>query len=77
MSYTENISIKSVQIHKGIDASIRESLHTCVVVGMSINMIDPNGICSQSIHKLCILLTLGTVRQRIVLRKLISNPYKL
>lgn len=39
------------KIHENIDTSSSKSSHAAVVVCRGINMVDPNAVCAEGLHK--------------------------
>jgi len=68
-----DLSVKSIHIHKEVDASIGESVHAVAMISSSVNMVDANGVGSQSLHQRRVESALRSVEKGIIGSQLISN----
>lgn len=71
-----DLSVKSVEINKQVDASICQSFHAAVMIGLGIDMVDANGVGSQLRHEFNVASALLRVDERIIRNELIRDTCK-
>jgi hypothetical protein len=63
--YLVDLSVKCVEVDKGIDAGCCKGLHTSIVILRGVYMVYTNSICAQCLHERDIEVALVSIGQRI------------
>jgi len=68
-----NLSSESVEVDEKVNSSVGESLHTVLVIGSGVHVVNTDSVSTQSLHQRCIQLALVVVDERILGNKLVSD----
>lgn len=74
-SYLLDLSVEGVQVHKQVDARIRERRHAALVVGLGVHVVHTDRVGTQLGHASDVALALVGVDERILGSELIGDPW--
>jgi hypothetical protein len=68
-----DVGVESVQVKPDVDTGVGKSLHTVVVLGLRINMVNADGVCTESLHQVCVERALGVVDKWVLWQELVGH----
>lgn len=71
--YGKDVSGKGIKVDKSVNPNISKRLHTSIVIGCRINVVDSDGVGSKLLHQGSVSLALLSIDEGIIRTKLISN----
>ncbi len=72
-AYGENESVKGVEVYGDVDSRLVKGVHTAIVVGLGINMIDADAVDAELLHELDVSGALVRVDEGILGSQLIRH----
>jgi hypothetical protein len=68
-----DVRVESVQIKPDVDTGVGKSLHAVVVLGLRINMVNADGVGTESLHQVRVEGALGVVDKWVLWQELVGH----